>query len=243
MNLSESKMPLVENEDLNKSDFGYDNEGCSSGYESATEQSSADTDRESDTSISEFNNDELPAAEPEVMKYRSTQELCNTLQCIISLPDLCDVMFLVGEKRVPIYGMKAILATRSRVFYNLILDAQRQLPSSKKSKKKSKENSTPSNHIVIEIRNYQPDDFRELITFVHCGKVNINTSNVTGLYCGASEFDLTDLKIACRDFTTRTIRKGNASAILKSTKFYLAHHRAAAKFIEKIHGYQRSING
>ncbi|XP_062580452.1 serine-enriched protein-like [Saccostrea cucullata] len=243
MNLSESKMPLVENEELNKSDFGYDSEGCSSGYDSATDHSSAEIDKEADTSFSEVDNGEETAAEPEVMKYRSTQELCNTLQYIISLPDLCDVIFLVGEKRVPIYGMKAILATRSRVFYNLILDAQRQSPSSKKSKKKNKENKAISNHLEIEIKNYQPEDFRELVTFVHCGKVNINTSNVTGLYCGASEFGLSDLKIACRDFTTRTIRNGNSSAILKSTKFYLAHHRVAAKFVEKIQGYRKAMNG
>ncbi|XP_061193423.1 serine-enriched protein-like [Saccostrea echinata] len=240
MNVNDSQVLLIDSEVLNVPDSGCENEGYSSGYDSASEH--FNSDRESDRSISEITKDGESAVEPEVMKYRSTQELCNTLQYIISLPDLCDVMFLVGEKRVPVYGMKAILATRSRVFFNLILDAQRQSPLSKKSKKKSKENSTPSNHIVIEIRNYQPDDFRDLITFVHCGKVNINTSNVTGLYCGASEFDLSDLKIACRDFTTRTIRKGNTSAILKSTKFCLAHHRAAAKFVEKIHGYLKANN-
>ena len=152
-------------------------------------------------------------------------------------------MFLVGEKRVPVYGLKAVLATRSRVFYNLILEAQRQSPLSKKSKKENKQNPSASNHIVIEINKYKLEDFRELVTFVHCGKVNINASNVTGLYCGATEFNLSDLKIACRDFTTKSIRKGNTSAILKSGKFYLTLHRAATKFVEKIHGYQKSVKG
>lgn len=177
------------------------------------------------------------------MKYRSTQELCNTLQYIISLPDLCDVMFLVGERRVPVYGMKAVLATRSRVFYNLILEAQRQSPLSKKTKKKSKQNPALSKHIVIKINKYKPEDFQQLVTFVHCGKVNITAFNVTGLYCGATKFNLSDLKIACRDFTTKSIRKGNTSAILKSAKFYLTLHRAATKFVEKIYGYQTSVKG
>uniref|UniRef100_K1QUF0 BTB domain-containing protein n=1 Tax=Magallana gigas TaxID=29159 RepID=K1QUF0_MAGGI len=87
------------------------------------------------------------------------------------------------------------------------------------------------------------EDFRELVTFVHCGKVNINASNVTGLYCGATEFSLSDLKIACRDFTTKSIRKGHTSTILKSAKFYLGLHGAATKFVEKIRGYQKSVNG
>lgn len=238
MDLCSSQLPLVDNEVLNLSDFGCDNEGCSSGYDSATEHSGSDG--ELDTSISD-NSSSTP--EPEVMKYRSTHELCNTLQYIISLPDLCDVMFLVGEKRVPVYGMKAVLTTRSRVFYNLILEAQRQSPLSKKSKKKNKQGPSLSNHIVIEINKYKLEDFRDLVTFVHCGKVNITVSNVTGLYCGATEFNLSDLKIACRDFTTKSTRKGNTSAILKSAKFYLGLHRAATKFVEKLHGYQKSVKG
>ncbi|XP_078313698.1 serine-enriched protein-like [Crassostrea virginica] len=238
MDLCDSQLPLVENEVLNLSDFGHDNEGCSSGYDSATELSGSD--KESDTSISE--KDPSPT-EPEVIKYRSTQELCNALQYIISLPDLCDVMFLVGENQVPIYGMKAVLATRSRVFHNLILEAQQQSQVSKKSKKKSKQTPSLGNHIVIEINKYQPEDFREFVTFVHCGKVNINSTNVTGLYCAATEFDLSDLKIACRDFTTKSIKKSNATSILKSAKHYLPLHRAAKKFVEKIHKYQKSLNG
>nr|XP_034331225.1 serine-enriched protein-like [Crassostrea gigas] len=238
MDMCSSQLPLVDNEVLNLSDFGYDNEGCSSGYDSATEQSGSD--REPDTSNSD---NRSSTAEPEVMKYRSTQELCNTLQYIISLPHLCDVKFLVGEKRVPVYGMKAVLATRSRIFYSLILEAQRQSPLSKKSKKENKQNPSASNHIVIEINKYKLEDFREIVTFVHCGKVNINASNVTGLYCGATEFSLSDLKIACRDFTTKSIRKGHTSTILKSAKFYLGFHGAATKFVEKIHGYQKSVKG
>lgn len=168
MDLCSSQLPLVDNEVMNLSDFGYDNEGSSSGYDSETEHSSSD--KEQDTTIS---NNSSSTDEPEVMKYGSTQELCNTLQYIISLPDLCDVMFFVGERRVPVYGMKAVLATRSRVFYSLILEAQRQSPLSKKTKKKSKQNPALSKHIVIKINKYKPEDFQQLVTFVHCGKVNI----------------------------------------------------------------------
>lgn len=48
------------------------------------------------------------------MVVKDTRGLCEDLKYVISVPDLCDVTFLVGPDRLPVYGVKAILATRSR---------------------------------------------------------------------------------------------------------------------------------
>ncbi|XP_071099753.1 uncharacterized protein [Haliotis cracherodii] len=48
------------------------------------------------------------------MVFRSTGGLQDSLALILEMPDMCDVTFLVGKTKVPVYGVKAILATRSR---------------------------------------------------------------------------------------------------------------------------------
>ncbi|XP_048237527.1 uncharacterized protein LOC125372264 [Haliotis rufescens] len=50
----------------------------------------------------------------EVMMYSNMADLSESLQYITSMPELCDVTFLVGNRQLPIHGVKAILATRSR---------------------------------------------------------------------------------------------------------------------------------
>lgn len=50
----------------------------------------------------------------EFMAYKNTSALCDDLQFMGGMPDMCDVKFLVGHDRVPVYGVKAILTTRCR---------------------------------------------------------------------------------------------------------------------------------
>lgn len=50
----------------------------------------------------------------EVMSFKNTSALCGDLRFIVGLPEMCDVRFLVGHQRVSVYGVKAILSTRSR---------------------------------------------------------------------------------------------------------------------------------
>ena len=52
--------------------------------------------------------------EPEVMKISSTTNLCESLDLILSMPDMCDVTFLVGAEEIPVHGLKAVLSVRSR---------------------------------------------------------------------------------------------------------------------------------
>jgi hypothetical protein len=57
------------------------------------------------------------ADDVDTMSFKSTRGLCDTLKYILSMPDMCDVTFLVGENNVPIHGVRAILASRSRYVF------------------------------------------------------------------------------------------------------------------------------
>ena len=50
----------------------------------------------------------------EVMKINSSTNLCDSLELILSVPEMCDVTFLVGPKEIPVHGLKAVLSVRSR---------------------------------------------------------------------------------------------------------------------------------
>ncbi|XP_071100616.1 serine-enriched protein-like [Haliotis cracherodii] len=148
------------------------------------------------------------------------------------MPDMCDVTFLVGRKQVPIYGVKAILATRSRYLYQLIQQQQKQVEHDNASKKRSKKSKpSPIQHkLCIKVPDYQVEDFRAFLRFVHSGKVEIDSSNVIGLLCAAVEFGFSDLQSTCMKFTEILQDKGRRSALLDSAWNY-QHKRTAQKLI------------
>lgn len=47
-------------------------------------------------------------------KYVNTSKLAEDFSIALRGCELADVIFLVGEERIPLYGVKAILACRSR---------------------------------------------------------------------------------------------------------------------------------
>lgn len=54
------------------------------------------------------------------MTFRSTETLCEDLMLVMDMPEMCDVTFLVGHNGIPVHGVRAILATRSKyVGYSL----------------------------------------------------------------------------------------------------------------------------
>lgn len=50
-------------------------------------------------------------------KYVNTDKLAEDFSVALRGCELADVMFIVGEDRIPLYGVKAILACRSRSVY------------------------------------------------------------------------------------------------------------------------------
>ena len=226
MERCESTLALVNYEQV-------ESDGYSSGYESTQEIS----DSESTTPImnpASFVNRESVKIK-EKMSYRNTQALTEQLKTISSIPELCDVMFEVGPEKVKVYGVKAILGTRSRVLFNLILKKQKETEfltnAEKKDKKKKK--VTSLDKVTIVVKKYEPEDFRKIIQFIHSGSVDINCSCAAGLLCGASQFGLDDLEGACWDFVNHSIKSGTLSKMIPSAKRY-RHHKTGQRLMEQI---------
>ena len=148
--------------------------GSSSGYDSPGD--SSDDIIQSSHTAKRTTVDDVTVSK--VMRYSSTDVLSNSLEIILSMPDMCDVMFLVGEDKVPVYGVKAILSSRSKTMYKIIMKAQQEqeLASQRTGSPKRKS----AKHIVVRVRKYQPEDFRKIIQFMHCGKIQISKRSITG---------------------------------------------------------------
>ncbi|XP_070489930.1 serine-enriched protein isoform X4 [Chironomus tepperi] len=56
--------------------------------------------------------------------FENKTGLAEDLKFLASMPELCDITFLVGETREPVCAVKAILAARSRIFYKLLYQQQ-----------------------------------------------------------------------------------------------------------------------
>ncbi|KAL3831711.1 hypothetical protein ACJMK2_023427 [Sinanodonta woodiana] len=192
----------------------------SSGYES--------TDVSDTESIKSCETREVYEDEPEIMTFRSLHSLGHSLSFITEVPELCDVKFLVGENEVPVYGVKAIMGTRSRSFFNLILKHMKSA--------EEKENSTPRKnnryprifqHLEIPVRRYDPGVFRRLLQFVHSGSVNITIETVVGVMCGAVQFEFKDLEEACMEMVQRGITRGFTEILITSARNYRQHRTAS----------------
>ncbi|XP_060565768.1 serine-enriched protein-like [Ruditapes philippinarum] len=180
----------------------------------------------------------------EVMNFSSTHALSEHLKLILAMPEMCDVTFIVGPREVLVHGVRAIMGTRSRIMYQLILkhmsmEAADQEKNLKKNKK-SKKNATVgigrslSQRLIIPVKKYDSEVFRMLVQFIHCGSVNITEETVAGLYCAASQFELRDLCNACLDFVERCIKVGRAEKLLFSTRCY-SQHKATKILFDKIY--------
>lgn len=53
-------------------------------------------------------------AEPDLSTFENKSGLAEDMKFLASMPELCDVTFLVGETREPVCAVKAVLAARSR---------------------------------------------------------------------------------------------------------------------------------
>lgn len=60
-------------------------------------------------------------AEPDLSTFENKSGLAEDMKFLASMPELCDVTFLVGDTREPVCAVKAVLAARSR-FVNDYVD-------------------------------------------------------------------------------------------------------------------------
>ncbi|XP_055706565.1 serine-enriched protein isoform X1 [Phlebotomus papatasi] len=61
--------------------------------------------------------------ESDLSIFENKSGLAEDMKFLASMPELCDVTFLVGETREPVCAVKAVLASRSRVFQKLLYQA------------------------------------------------------------------------------------------------------------------------
>jgi len=54
------------------------------------------------------------APEPDLNIFENKTGLAEDLKFLASMPEMCDVTFLVGNTREPVCAVKAVLAARSR---------------------------------------------------------------------------------------------------------------------------------
>ncbi|XP_060654076.1 LOW QUALITY PROTEIN: serine-enriched protein [Drosophila nasuta] len=62
-------------------------------------------------------------AEPDLSTFENKTGLAEDMKFLASMPELCDVTFLVGDTREPVCAVKAVLASRSRVFAKMLYAA------------------------------------------------------------------------------------------------------------------------
>ncbi|CAC5417260.1 unnamed protein product [Mytilus coruscus] len=230
-----SKCQILAEEKANLLSLDSEIEDFSSGYDSPEYSSDQDTKRncsnrlqidpssdDSDFSSGESTTFDYSSSEDdemcndndidsiESMKVTSVQTLIDSIQYILSMPDLCDVM----------------------LFFVMFLKHSKE---AMKQKKKTKHNQPDqSNRLTIIIDNYDADIFRTFLLFVHCGSIVMEPSTVTGLLCLATEFDIPDLRNACWEFIERCLSlQAFSSLLMKETVFY-GDHKAAQKLRLKI---------
>lgn len=66
--------------------------------------------------------------EEDFSMYENKTGLAEDMKFLASMPELCDVTFLVGETREPVCAVKAVLAARSRVFQKLLYHHRQKSP-------------------------------------------------------------------------------------------------------------------
>ncbi|XP_063426122.1 serine-enriched protein-like [Mytilus trossulus] len=176
------------------------------------------------------------------MKVTKIQAVVDNIRYILSMPDLCDVMFLVGEQRIPVYGLKSILGIRSKNFLDMFIKQSREDMNSKKKLKKSKDEkqTSSSTKTTIIVGSYDIEVFRSFLLFLHCGSVTMDASTVVGLLCCAVEFDIADLKKACLEFVDTCLSSVSTDIVIKET-FRYDDHSAAQKLRQVVLSRQTSM--
>ncbi|XP_052793118.1 serine-enriched protein-like [Mya arenaria] len=193
--------------------FNHAIDDSSSGYESTDiEISDVDSDESMMSQNVSCPSKNRPTYQNEEQQVRarvsSTKSLWESLKLILDMPEMCVVTFLVGSDKNPVHGVRSILATRSKVMYQLIYN----------NIKKLEGRSSFGLRLTIPVHKYDAKVFRMLMQFIHYRIATITDQTVIGLLCGACQFELRDLKAACWRYLRARLSSGHEETILDGSR-------------------------
>ncbi|KAL7043498.1 hypothetical protein ACKWTF_001546 [Chironomus riparius] len=188
--------------------------------------------------------------------FENKTGLAEDLKFLASMPELCDITFLVGETREPVCAVKAILAARSRIFYKLLYQQQAspqrknpQPPPVRENKLRLflKRSSEPllnlqnesqkpgcQTHQTLIIEEFEPDVFRQMIEYVHTGNVTLQPRTLLGVMNAADYYGLEELKRACNGFVQQgCITVDTVCALLSSAEKYI-QYKCTKSLVQKV---------
>ncbi|XP_064604046.1 serine-enriched protein-like [Liolophura sinensis] len=139
-------------------------------------------------------NETSSQANEQLLIFKNTAGLQNDLRPILDLPDICDMEFIVGEKKVTVYGVKAIIAARNQAFFHKIQydmtvarrrskmkKAGRMMSQLRKIRKHQSRTETWINRLNVPIEDFEPEAFRPLTVYLHCGCLTVSGDTVVGI--------------------------------------------------------------
>ncbi|RXG71179.1 Serine-enriched protein [Armadillidium vulgare] len=172
--------------------------------------------------------------EPDFSTFENKTGLAEDMKFLASMPELCDVTFLVGDTREPVCAVKAVLAARSRVFHKMLYSSpspqkkKEAPPKENKLKMFLKRSSEPllnlqsgqagrhqgNVHQTLIVEEFEPDVFRQLIEYIHTGFVTLQPRTLLGLMNAADYYGLDELRKACSGFVQCCINVDTVCALL-----------------------------
>ncbi|KAK8730224.1 hypothetical protein OTU49_008158 [Cherax quadricarinatus] len=193
--------------------------------------------------------------EPDFSTFENKTGLAEDMKFLASMPELCDVTFLVGDTREPVCAVKAVLAARSRVFHKLLYNSyspqKKKEPMSREKKIKLflKRSSEPlmnlqgqqqgrqgpqgNVHQTLIVEEFEPDVFRQLIEYIHTGCVTLQPRTLLGLMNAADYYGLDELRKGCSGFVQCCINVDTVCALLASAERYI-QYKCTKSMVQKI---------